>query len=199
MNREDQATSVAPLTNREAWLAALMQKLLPLIEDAGGSIANAGTWRVSCGFPKGSSSRAIGQCWGETCSEDGRTEMFISPTLGTASDVDHVLLHEMVHASVGVKEGHKGQFAKVARKLGLTGKLTATIAGPELRERVNAITATLPEYPHAKMTLSSQLKKQSTRMLKIKCEDCGFVARTTAKWLADVGLPICACGGSFHS
>ena len=36
-------------------------------------------------------------------------------------------------------------------------------------------------------------KKQTTRMLKCVCSECGYVARTTAKWLETVGAPLCAC------
>lgn len=33
-------------------------------------------------------------------------------------------------------------------------------------------------------------KKQSTRMLKVHCPECGYTVRTTQKWL-DVGPPLC--------
>ena len=39
-------------------------------------------------------------------------------------------------------------------------------------------------------------KKQTTRLLKISCSTCGYVARATGYWVA-VGLPTCCCGGAF--
>jgi hypothetical protein len=37
------------------------------------------------------------------------------------------------------------------------------------------------------------LATQGTRMLKLECSGCGYVARTTRKWL-EVGAPSCCCG-----
>lgn len=36
-------------------------------------------------------------------------------------------------------------------------------------------------------------KKQTTRMVKVVCAGCGYVARTTHKWLDEAGAPICPC------
>lgn len=184
-------------TTREAWLTALMHALAAEVFEPiePGSTKDIGNWRVSCGWPGGGARRtAIGQCWSELVSAGKFTEMFISPVLGTPAEVDHVLVHEMVHASVGTDAGHKGPFVKLARKLGLIGKPTATTAGDELRAKLDAITATLGPYPHAKMDPKhSGRKPQTTRMLKLECPGCGYVARTTQKWI-DVGLPSCPCG-----
>jgi hypothetical protein len=43
-------------------------------------------------------------------------------------------------------------------------------------------------------------KKQTTRMLRVKCPCCGFIYRTTAKWLADkteLRCPDLDCGEIF--
>jgi hypothetical protein len=37
-------------------------------------------------------------------------------------------------------------------------------------------------------------RKQGTRLIKVECEMCGYVVRTTNKWLR-VGRPTCCCGG----
>lgn len=37
-------------------------------------------------------------------------------------------------------------------------------------------------------------KKQSTRMIKASCPECGYTVRVTRKWLDTAGAPICpAC------
>lgn len=182
--------------NREEWLNACMLALAPLLEEnVKGATATMDTWRVSVGFPggRGKKNKAIGQCWSDTCSKGGRTEMFVSPVLDDGLTVAATLLHEMVHASVGVKFGHSGPFAKLARAVGLAGKLTATVPGPELKERLNSILATLGDYPHAGLNASEgrmETPKQTTRMLKACCPDCGYTIRLTAIWVAR-GLPIC--------
>ncbi len=179
---------------REQWLQALMQALAPLLEAVTpGSTSAMENWRVSVGFPGGGSARKrIGECWPSTASAAQLQEIFISPVLGDAVSVDHVLLHEMVHAADGNKSGHRGAFAKMAKALGLVGKMTATSAGPDLRVKLNEITARLGPYPHSALNLSSRVK-QTTRLVKCECPDCGYIIRTTAKWI-EQGVPICKNG-----
>jgi len=38
--------------------------------------------------------------------------------------------------------------------------------------------------------------KQTTRLVKCVCPDCGYTIRVTRKWL-DTGLPYCACQTRF--
>lgn len=192
------AAKPLPTTDsREVWLTRLMHLLAIEIFEPfeAGSTKAINNWRVSVGFPGGGARRTtIGQCWCDSVSANGLTEMFISPVLSTAKEADHVLAHEMVHAAVGIKAGHKGPFTKMARGIGLKGKLTATFAGEELREKLDALTALLGPYPHAGMDPGkSNRKKQSTRMLKLECPECGYIVRTTQKWI-EMGIPTCCCG-----
>ncbi len=174
---------------------ALAAKLRPAFEAVGASVPVA--VRLSCGWPsKGattSRNRRIGECWSERCSADGTREVFVSPTLADPVEVGAVLVHELVHAAGYV--GHGADFAKVARALGLTGRMTATVAGERLTADLAAITSELGPYPHATLTPGQDDRKQSTRLLKVQCpdEDCGYTVRVTAKWL-EVGFPTCPCG-----
>jgi len=179
---------------REQWLKTAEQAMAPWVEAAG--VPYPKNTRVSCGFPKASRGRnkSIGQCWTGLVSADKTIEMFISPTQASAPRVCDILLHEMVHAAVGVEHGHKKPFIHVARALGLDGRITATFAGPELAKRLDALLATLPPYPHAEMNPAEyRTAKQKTALLKVECASCGYVARVTAKWLDGVGAPICPC------
>jgi hypothetical protein len=90
------------------------------------------------------------------------------------------------------RNGHKGPFRKIAKKMGLEGKMTATHPGAELAEHLNALCVKIGPYPHASLD-RSQAKKQSTRMLKLECAGCGYTVRTTAKWI-EAGMPTCPCG-----
>jgi hypothetical protein len=184
-------------TNREEWLGRLVEALRPMFADQGAKLPKK--IRVSCGWPGGGSSRKrIGEAWSAECSADDTHETFISPSLDDAVRVADVLVHELVHHAVGTKEGHKRPFARLAKALGLEGKMTATVAGKELKAKLEAITYKLGHYPHAALSLSSNTKKQSTRMLKVECnrKECGCVLRMTKKWLEDVGAPRCGCGGT---
>jgi len=185
---------------REIWLNELMYRLAAYMEEVEpGSCAKMKDWRVSCGWPF-ASRKAIGQCWSASASRAGKVEMFISPQLDKACEVDHVLLHEMVHASVAVR-GHGGAFRKLAVKLGLEGKMTATIPSEALRLRLNEIIAGMPDYPHNALHPGDfGIKKQSTRMIKCRCSGCGYILRTTSKWL-EKGIPKCGvpeCEGYFE-
>ena len=49
-------------------------------------------------------------------------------------EVAATLVHELVHIlAVGVEEGHRGKFTKLAKAIGLEGKMTATHAGETLK------------------------------------------------------------------
>ena len=43
-----------------------------------------------------------------------------------------VLTHELVHVADKNESGHRGRFARIARRIGLEGKLTQTHAGKRL-------------------------------------------------------------------
>jgi len=175
---------------REEYLNKAARSLWPALVAAGATEPSA--WRVSCGFPKGGrGNKRIGECWDASASGDSTYELFISPTIADSGVVLATLVHELIHAGVGLKCGHKGAFKTVARAAGLVGKLTATTAGPELQARLNVIIADIGAYPHAAMTLAVRIK-QGTRMIKCECQECGYTCRTTAKWL-DTGTPLCHC------
>jgi hypothetical protein len=181
------------MSDREAWLAGMVEALRDTFADAGHPLPKR--LRVSCGWPSGralATMRAVGQCWSPDNSEDGTTEIFVSPCVADAAEVAEILAHELCHAAVGVDKGHGPAFARCARAIGLTGPLRSTVAGETLRASLATLAARLGEYPHATLDTSKQ-KHQGTRMRKVACPACGYTVRTTARWIA-VGLPTCACG-----
>jgi hypothetical protein len=106
-----------------------------------------------------------------------------------------IMVHELVHAAG--HWDHKAGFKKVALGLGLEGKMTATVAGEELKQTLEAMIKTLPAYPHGSLNhqdgQTTAPKKQGTRMLALTCPGCGYKVRTSAKWI-EVGVPQCPCG-----
>ena len=183
--------------NREQWLTECMNKLRPAFLEAGFPLPEK--IRASCSWPSKSGlankKRRIGEAWSARNSADQSCEVFISPVLKDPLDVAATLVHELVHCAVGVEEGHKGKFPKIAKALGLEGKMTATTASEALRTRLKEVTEAIGPYPHAELTHSNAPKKQSCRLLKVACE-CGCVVRITRKWLDEVGPPTCGCGGA---
>jgi hypothetical protein len=154
--------------------------------------------RCSCGWPSKAAlsrtKRRIGECWTPAASDDATTEIFISPVLSDAQAVTAVLVHELVHAAIGLQHGHGRVFKRCAQAVGLTGPMRSTVAGPHLVAEIEKLTGALGHYPHATLDLlTNGDKKQGTRLLKAECPACGYTVRLTQKWL-DVGLPTCPCG-----
>jgi len=194
--------------DRETWLnaaAVLMQQLV--FTDAG---ISAGTWeavryRITCGFPLGyRGSRngkrvTLGQAFDPSISADGTYEVCVNPIMDQPADVLATLAHEMVHVHCGIECGHRGEFRRIATAIGLTGKMTATVAGSKLAAKLADIADQLGPYPHAKIDPTMR-KKQGTRLLKMTCSDCGFIARVSGKWAAritaDSTCPSCDNSGT---
>lgn len=179
---------------REDWLNAAVVALRPIFAARGYEVPT--NLRVSCGWPGGGSrNKRIGECWPAEASKDGTFEVFISPRLADGPMVMATLVHELVHPTVGLKEKHNNVFAKCARAVHLTGKMTSTVAGEGFDEKIMApvMKAVGSPYPHAALGSNPLEKKQSTRMLKCVCKECGYTVRTTAKWLDTIGPPICPC------
>ena len=179
---------------REEWLIKAMREL----DDVAFSPVNhpiPSDVQVTCGWPSkgglGSRKKTIGQCFPRAASDVGVNEIFISPTQADTIDVLQTLVHELVHAIDDCESGHKAPFRRIAVAVGLTGKMTATEAGDELRSKLSAIQEKLGDYPHAALDLSGQ-KKQKSRQLKLECFDCGAVWRMSLKWLTQVtACPVC--------
>lgn len=155
--------------------------------------------RISCGFAGGrGGGKFIGQCWAPEASNDRATEMFVSPVLEDPVTVLATLIHEDVHAAVGLACKHRVAFKRCAVAIGLEGKMTATVAGEALTKRIKGLLKVLPPYPHAALNLAmSPVKKQGTRMLKAECR-CGYTVRITRKWLDEVGAPHCPNHGEME-
>jgi len=135
----------------------------------------------------------LGECWSFECSEGQVTEIFMSPRYSDALLVAGTLVHELIHAAIGVDKKHGVEFRKAMKLVGLKGKPTATEADDQLREHLKALIEKIGPYPHSRLTPKMKLKKEGTRLKKVACEKCGYTVRVTAKWI-EVGLPVCPCG-----
>lgn len=203
--------------NRETWLNALAAKMMPRFEELGHKVP---PFRVAVGFTSaGKSMKVGGECWHANSSADKRYEILISPILDESMMVAGTLAHELTHAAVGFKHGHKGEFQRVALALGLNRPMTATTPGPAFKEWAAPFLADLGEIPHARLSWnessgvsaspgdadsglddegsgsSNAKKKQKTRLRKALCEECGYTVRVTMRWL-EIGPPHCPNHGA---
>ena len=189
--------------NREAWLYALAENAHQAILAPAG-FALPERFRIGVGFPnRGGTAkrgRTIGQCWHQQHSADEAFEIIVSPVRFDPYDAAETLLHELGHAIVGLQHGHKAPFKRYCAAIGLAGKPTSTELSPELRKQLEPIMELLGPYPMAGFDPNAASadvpRKQGTRLIKCECDECGYVARTTQKWLTQVGAPHCPDHGA---
>ena len=189
---------------RESWLEAAMGLIRVHFTRAGYTVPE--NVQVSCGWPSrsplGRRKRRIGECWDSEASESSQFQIFISPSIadptplvpGKTASVLDVLVHEVCHAVVGLKAGHKKPFADCAKAVGLIKPWTSTTASPRLIETMTAWADELGPYPHGCL-LGLERKTETGRMLKLECQ-CGLKIRSTQKWIDEYGPDWpCPCGG----
>ena len=182
--------------NRETWLTeAALRIEAALFHPLNKSLPEK--WRVSCSWPSSrasgkNKSGTIGQCFDSALSDDSTVEMLVSMSQDEPQKVLAILAHEMVHAVEGTGAGHGPAFRSTALAIGLTGKMTATRASDAFKRDVAPIIEKLGEYPHGAVDINKR-KKQGIRMIKAQCDDCGYTARVTRKWIEQTGAPLCPC------
>lgn len=167
-------------TTREEWMQAFTDAARPRFEELGSPLPEV--VRVSVGWPsKGKRSNTIGECWVAEASRDGVCEIFIRPSLqDDPRRIAGVLTHELVHAAG--HRGHGADFRKVAVGLGLEGKMTATTEGEQFYAWADPILTKIGLFPGAALADTMESvggeKKQTTRMKKVTCNECGWSFRT---------------------
>lgn len=173
---------------REAWLTRALPTIKEWIIKAGAE--NFQDPQVSIGLPSRGAlamgkRRCIGECWDQKTTASGkRCVIFISPLLQKPVQVLDVFTHELIHAAVGVEHKHKKPFKKIAREVGLEGKITATIAGEVLKGKLERLAKELGDYPHDAL-INFTLKKRKPRKGKVlyACENCGQKIRVNSEEL----------------
>jgi hypothetical protein len=179
-------------TTREAWLQEAASRLRSRFNGLDAQPVEKVEAIVS--WPNGSNT-AIGQCFpGSHWTEDGTTYVTVSPVLGDdPTRVLDVLLHEMVHAC-GIL-GHGKDFRKVATAVGLTGKMTATIATDELRAELEVLAEELGPYPHVIMSPRGgepkKTKKKGNQRKLVSPIDPDYIVYMLPGKLEKYGPPVC--------
>ena len=177
-------TDTAPLESRESWMVRALPDLKARLAEAGGK--DFADPLLSMGLPSesplGGKRQRIGECWTERCTGAGkRCTIFMSPVLRDPLQVLDVLIHELVHASVGNKCGHKGAFKALALGIGLTGPMRSTEAGPELKKFLEDLIKTLGPFHHEPLTnFKDPRKRQTTRQRLYECSECGKKIRVAS-------------------
>lgn len=177
---------------REQWLDRAVEFLKPIVEKEEG-VKVPDKIMVGVGFPKGGTARAIGQCFDPVCTADGTVHIFVSPVIEDVVQVLHVLLHEIIHATVGCECGHRGAFVKMVKAVGLVGRPTATYAeeGSELHAKLVGIADQLGKYPHVVLQPNTKTKRPAAGgWVKLTSpENEEYILRISPVALRDGGYP----------
>lgn len=202
-------------TTREGWLADLARHAIEEFPALKTGDILARRFRLGIGFPStGRGSSVIGQCFHHSLAADAVYEIWIAPQYGQGTEmrVADILVHELCHVAAGIAAGHGKGFKQVARACELEGPLTATTGSEGFRWRMLSILARIGPMPHGSHSLggigggeipmpraphcpSPTAGPQTGRMVKCKCDTCGYIARTTRLWLVKAGAPICPTDG----
>lgn len=172
-------------TSREDWLRACLTRVT-----AGwpaGSDLPENT-RISVGFPlERNPQGGIKEIahYRPSQSDGGVYEIFVAPTLGDSLEV--------------------------ARAVAIEASRIATQRDPDprtreaLNDRARRVVETLPPYPHKALKVEATGRARAirpagaprpgSRLIKAQCTGCGYIARTTRKWITTVGPPVCPAHG----
>ena len=180
-------------SERETWLTEGADQILSdIFKDEADNIPK---YRVACGYPpRHRGGKVMGVCINASVSNDETFEVFINPSIEDGLTALDILTHELVHVVDMNESGHKGNFVRIARKIGLEGKPTECRAGYKLSKELKSISDRLGKYPHGSIGIDFS-KKQSTRMLKVYCEDesCGFHFRTSSFQINKIDFMNASC------
>lgn len=118
-----------------------------------------------------------------------------------------LMIHELAHAEnnvLGIKDcsgrQHNKKFKTMAERLGLTVKERDSSVGYGYTDHGDGSKAFLEKikfdaeiFQAFRGGAGKGTKKAGSRLVKCECAECGYVVRTTRKWLDEVGAPLCPC------
>jgi len=174
--------------NREQWLMAAVDHLIPIFERAGYAVPLV---KVSVGFPStGGKGRHLGQCWSTKSAVDGVNQIFIAPHLQTPFDFLDTLVHELVHAIDDCESGHGENFKKIALDVGLKGPMRSACAGDWLKQDLIRIEERLGSFPHGRLNLPVRAMQKAPKRPGARCSKCGYEIVMFKRYL-HLGPPVC--------
>lgn len=156
--------------------------------------------------------QAIGWFWSkrwQNGSESAINEINLSAECLKRHNMGETLLHELCHAENATLKVndcagrvHNKHFKEMAETIGLEVKprdpcvgYGYTDLGPKAKAFLKSITFKHEVFAMARVERGPR-KKVGSRLVKLQCPECGYVIRSTAKWIA-TGLPTCTCGCEF--
>ena len=186
----------------EAWLRAAFDALRPDFEAIGKTLPAA--IRPNFGFTSHGSKKTgiTGQYYDGGASTDTIPKLIIRCNTDDPAAILEAVVHQCVHAVVGVEEGHGKAYREVGLRIGLEPPCAPARPGSASASVYTSWPPELGPFPNARLNfetigadgkekrVADQPKKQENRQLKAACSKCGYTIRSTAKWFR-VGMPCC--------
>ena len=153
-------------------------------------------FEVRTGFPSaGQRSPNITDSWAQD--DGGSYVIFVRPDRSDATEVAAALAFQLCRIAVGERDSHGYLFRHLAISIGLKGTKTESPPGTLFKELIKPVLKDAGQLPSPEISPTDKDRKtsQTTRMMKVSCEECGYVARVSRKWLDEVGPPLCPLRG----
>ncbi len=167
-----------------------MNGLRPWFEDLGFPLPEA--IDISTGYPSGGRrSRQISESWSGDDSDS--FVIYVRPDSEDEVAVAAAIAFQLCRISVDGKDEHGHLFRHLAISIGLKGRASEAPAGTLFKEMIQPILDSAGKMPRtdATRTKGTQPREQTTRMIKVTCPKCGYLARVSREWINDVGPPLC--------
>ncbi|MEP0068982.1 hypothetical protein [Pyruvatibacter sp.] len=174
---------------REKWLNDLAHAMSKWFVDLGFPLPEA---QVQTAFPSsGKRTRRISESW----QRDGQEQfvVVVRPDAEKATEVAAALAFQLCQIAAGQRDEHGLLFKHLAISIGLSGHRKEDSPGALFKELAAPLLKKLGPLPKSTIKLSQAdpQKTQPTRLRKVSCLECGYVARVSRKWLDKVGPPHC--------
>jgi len=132
-------------------------------------------------------SHALGLCYAKSSSTGNKRVIEVDRETDDLWETIDTVAHEVTHAVLDEKEGHKGRFPKLVKDLfKLGGKPTSTRPTEEMKELFYDFLVANGGYPH--IAFRPRHRKQTTRMVKVWCTDFTCVGGTEKSMLQGIGF-----------
>ncbi len=188
--RKTKSGSTASLgAARENWLREMASAMANWFDELGFPLP---AFEVRSGFPSiGRRSPNITESW--TQDNGSSYVIFVRPDRSESLDVAAALAFQLCHIAVGDRDSHGHLFRHVAISIGLRGVKTESPPGALFKEIVTPELERIGDLPSPEITPTDTEKRtrQTARLIKVTCRDCGYVVRVSRKWLDGVGPPLC--------
>jgi len=137
----------------------------------------------------------LGACQGRYDTELKVHKFKVAPSLNDSYLVLKLITHDLVHALVGERCRHGGEFITVARGIGLEGNRAICLPSSKHNGLFTSFLDLHGSIPDTIFELKKKMPEKS-RNIKIECHvvteniKCGYNFRLSSKWL-DLGIPSC--------